>query len=129
MVGRHSGGAGKTATERGRDSPAEAEQGQVEAQQSRHHVSDERAGLTGVEVDPKPHGHEQGEQLAGHKVNLQRGKQKDQTGLENVIGATVDHNPQEAKPLTVRRVEVKASPAFISKKQSAWANVGGHFPF
>lgn len=55
------------------DSPAEAEESQVEAQQSGHHMSDERTGLAGVEVDPKPHSHQQGEQLTRHKVNLHRG--------------------------------------------------------
>ncbi len=40
------------------DSPAEAEESQVEAKQSGHHMSDERTGLTRVEVDPKPHGHQ-----------------------------------------------------------------------
>lgn len=55
------------------DSPAKAEEGQVEAQQSGHHMSDERTGLTGVEVDPKPHSHQQGKQLTCHKVNLHRG--------------------------------------------------------
>ena len=52
------------------DSPAKAEESQVEAQQSGHHMSDERTGLTGVEVDPKPHSHQQGEQLTRHKVYL-----------------------------------------------------------
>ena len=55
------------------DSPAKAEESQVEAKQSGHHMSNEGTGLTGVEVDPKPHSHQQGEQLTGHKVNLHRG--------------------------------------------------------
>lgn len=54
------------------DSPAEAEEGQVKAQQSGHDVSDEGTGLSGVEVDPKPHGHQQGEQLTRHEVDLHR---------------------------------------------------------
>ena len=62
------------------DSPAEAEESQVEAQQSGHHMSDERTGLTGVEVDPKPHGHQQGEQLTCHEVNLHRGTRKHRQG-------------------------------------------------
>lgn len=52
------------------DSPAKAEESQVEAQQGGHHMSDERTGFAGVEVDPKPHGHQQREQLTCHKVNL-----------------------------------------------------------
>lgn len=55
------------------DSPAEAEESQVEAQQRGHHVSDEGAGLAGVEVDPKPHSHQEGKQLTRHKVHLRRG--------------------------------------------------------
>lgn len=55
------------------DSPAEAEESQVEAQQSGHHMSDKGTGLTGVEVEPKPHSHQQGKQLTCHKVNLHRG--------------------------------------------------------
>lgn len=58
------------------DSPAKAEESQVEAQQSGHHMSDERTGLAGVEVEPKPHSHQQGEQLTRHKVNLHRGTYK-----------------------------------------------------
>lgn len=58
------------------DSPAKAEESQVEAQQSGHHMSNERTGLTGVEVEPKPHSHQQGEQLTCHKVNLHRGTHK-----------------------------------------------------
>lgn len=54
------------------NSPAEAEEGQVKAQQSGHHVPDKGTGLAGVEVDPKPHGHHQGEQLTRHKVNLHK---------------------------------------------------------
>lgn len=52
------------------DSPAKAEESQVEAQQSGHHMSDEGTGLTGMKVDPKPNSHQQGKQLACHKVNL-----------------------------------------------------------
>lgn len=55
------------------DSPAEAEESQVEAQQRGHHVSDEGTGLAGVEVDPKPHSHQEGKQLTRHEVNLRRG--------------------------------------------------------
>lgn len=58
------------------DSPAEAEESQVEAQKSGHNMSDERTGLTGVEVDPKPHGHQQGEHLTRNKVNLHRDIQR-----------------------------------------------------
>lgn len=49
-------------------------------------MSDERTGLTGVEVDPKPHSHEQGEQLAGHKVNLET--QKGHTYAFNGVSGT-----------------------------------------
>lgn len=54
------------------DSPAKTEERQVEAQQSGHHVSDEGTGLAGMEVDPEPDGHQQGEQLTRHKVDLSR---------------------------------------------------------
>ena len=54
------------------DSPAKAEESQVEAQQSRHHMSDKGTGLAGVEVEPKPHSHQQGKQLTCHKVHLSR---------------------------------------------------------
>lgn len=40
------------------DSPAKAEESQVEAQQSGHHMSDEGTGLTGMKVDPKPNSHQ-----------------------------------------------------------------------
>lgn len=56
------------------DSPAKAEESQVEAQQSGHHMSNKGTGLTGVEVDPEPHSHQQGKQLTSHKVNLHRGR-------------------------------------------------------
>ena len=62
---------GEEATEE-RDSPAEAEESQVEAQQRGHHVSDEGAGLTGVEVQAEPHGRQQGKQLAHYKVHLEK---------------------------------------------------------
>lgn len=65
------------------DSPAEAEESQVEAQQRGHHVSDEGTGLAGVEVDPKPHSHQEGKQLTRHKVNLRRG-----TNGRSVMGGT-----------------------------------------
>ena len=35
-------------------------------------MSDERTGLTGVEVEPKPQSHQQGKELTCHKVNLHR---------------------------------------------------------
>lgn len=52
------------------DSPSKAEESQIEAKQSGNHMSDKRTGLTRVEVEPKPHSHQQGEQLTCHKVNL-----------------------------------------------------------
>lgn len=64
------------------DSPAEAEESQIEAQQSGHHMSDEGTGLTGVEVEPEPHGHQQGEQLTCHEVYLHR--HTTTTGLAHV---------------------------------------------
>lgn len=54
------------------DSPAKTEESQVGAQQGGHHMSDEGTGLAGMEVDPEPDGHQQGEQLTCHKVNLNR---------------------------------------------------------
>lgn len=36
-------------------------------------MSDEGAGLTGVEVEPEPHSHQQGKKLTCHKVNLHTG--------------------------------------------------------
>lgn len=57
---------------RGSDSPAKAEESQVQAQQSCHHMPDEGTGFSGVEVNSKPHGHQQGKQLTCYKVNLHR---------------------------------------------------------
>lgn len=67
------------------DSPAKAEESQVEAQQSGHHMSDKGTGLTGVEVDPEPHSQQQGKHLTCHKVNLHRGTRKNTvTGVWNL---------------------------------------------
>lgn len=53
-------------------SPAEAEEGQVEAQQRGHDMPDKGTGLAGVQIEPKPAGCEQGKELAGHKVHLRK---------------------------------------------------------
>lgn len=53
-------------------SPAEAEEGQVEAQQCGDNMSDKGTSLAGVQVEPKPAGREQGKELAGHKVHLRK---------------------------------------------------------
>lgn len=58
--------------------PAKTEEGQVESQESGHHMSDERAGLTGVQVEPEPEGHQQGEELAHYEVHL-GGEQRDRS--------------------------------------------------
>lgn len=53
-------------------SPAEAEEGQVEAQQCGHDMPDKGTGLAGVQIEPKPAGCDQSKELAGHKVHLRK---------------------------------------------------------
>ena len=43
-------------------------------------MADEGAGLAGVEVEPEPHGGQQGEQLAHHEVHLQHRRGRRVTG-------------------------------------------------
>lgn len=50
--------------------PAKAEKSEVQSQQSGHHMPDEGAGLSGVQVETEPEGCEQGKQLTHHKVHL-----------------------------------------------------------
>lgn len=50
--------------------PSEAEESEVESQQSRHHVSDEGTGFTGMEEETKPEGRQQSTELTDHKVHL-----------------------------------------------------------
>lgn len=47
-------------------------------------MSDEGTGLARVEVEAKPHCHEQGEQLTCHKVNLHRGTSENDVSEENI---------------------------------------------
>lgn len=51
--------------------PSKAEESEVESQQRRHHVSDERTGFTGMEEETKPEGRQQSAELTDHKVYLQ----------------------------------------------------------
>lgn len=57
-------------------SPAEAEQSEVDSEQSSHHVSDEGTGFTGMEEETKPEGREQSTELTNHKVYLQKNTKK-----------------------------------------------------
>lgn len=60
-------------SDRMRFSPSEAERGEVKTQNRGHQVSDDRAGLTGMEEETEPEGRDQSAELTHHEVHLQRG--------------------------------------------------------
>lgn len=64
--------------------PAEAEEGEVESQQSRHHMSDEGTGFTGMKEETKPKGRQQSAELTHHKVYLQTERDEDTPGGERL---------------------------------------------
>lgn len=86
------------------DSPAKAEESQVEAQQSGHHMSDEGTGLTGVEVEPEPHSHQQGKKLTCHKVNLHKGTHKIQSYRGSQKGRQAGAGPSYGIRVTLRQI-------------------------
>lgn len=53
-------------------SPAKAEEGKVDAQQCGHHMPHKRTCLAGVQIEPEPHGCEQGTELTYYEVHLKR---------------------------------------------------------
>lgn len=50
--------------------PSKAEDEKGDAEESRHSMSDEGIGMAGTEVETKPEGSSQGEQLTGQKIYL-----------------------------------------------------------
>lgn len=58
----------------GEYSPAKAEEGKVDAQQCGHHMPHKRTGLAGVQIEPEPHGREQGTELTYYEVHLKTNK-------------------------------------------------------
>jgi len=57
-------------------SPAKAEEGKVDAQQCGHHMPHKRTCLAGVQIEPEPHGREQGTELTYYEVHLEEKKNR-----------------------------------------------------